>query len=112
VARSLTVREHADTGFTHPHCETGLCLESALYRRLAPLLKNQQVVQAYAVDSRPHLLRSGVARAAIVGLDESEIETRILDGGSNQIGVCFFTRLADYRMTWNPGKRAVRIWKR
>ncbi|MBI3971205.1 MAG: hypothetical protein HY332_07930 [Chloroflexi bacterium] len=127
MARSLTIREHLgeyglevragqerfyaviDTGFTHPQCETGLCVETPIYDRLAPLLVDQQAVPAFTVGGQSHLLRSGVVRAELVGLDDSVVETRLLDGGSNLVGVCFFTRLARYRISWDPAARVIRI---
>jgi hypothetical protein len=129
VARSLTIREHGgeygieveiaghrfgaviDTGFTHPRCETGLCVETVLYDQFTPYLRDQQAIQAFAVGDRPHLFRSGIVKAEIVGLADSAVETRILDAGSNLVGVCFFTRLASYRVAWNPGDRTMRLWR-
>jgi len=56
-------------------------------------------------------LNSGIAAASIVGLDGADVETRVLNGGSNLVGACFFTRLTAFRVEWALSDRTMRIWR-
>jgi len=98
-----------DTGFTNPGCHTGLCVDAALFDRLRPGLLNPRAASAYDITGTLHRLRSGTTTARIVGLDDSAVETRVKDGGSNVVGVCFLTKLVGYRLEWSFSDRTRRI---
>ncbi len=55
------------------------------------------------------MVESGIGRVALVGLDGSELETRIVNAGANLLGVCYFHRLPEFDVLWNLAGRTLRI---
>lgn len=56
--------------------------------------------------------RSGVGAIELAGLDESEMDTRIVESGANLLGVCYFHRLQGFQLTWDFSARTMTIVRR
>ncbi|HLC29639.1 MAG TPA: hypothetical protein VJM51_02525 [Dehalococcoidia bacterium] len=46
---------------------------------------------------------------ALVGLEGSEVETRIVNAGANLLGVCYFHRLPEFSILWDMANRTMSI---
>src|SRR5688500_13880994 len=92
-----------DTGFTHPHCLIGLGLDEINFRAILPRLARRQPVSFHVptqVEAIP--VDSGVAEVSIVGLDNSQVTTRVVNTvNENLLAVCYFHRLVDFEVLWD-----------
>ncbi|MBM2826940.1 MAG: hypothetical protein HW403_1004 [Dehalococcoidia bacterium] len=83
-----------DTGFIQVDCLVGVGLNNEDYAAVRSRLARERRVPNYSVgQEEPEMVRSGIARVSIVGLDNSEVETGVAEVGDNLLGVCYFHRL-------------------
>lgn len=56
--------------------------------------------------------RSGVGKVELIGLDNSEMDTRIVESGANLLGVGYFHGLQGFLVTWDLAARTMTITRR
>ena len=95
------VEAEIDTAFTQPACNVGLGLERGIYGGIRGRLTNLARMTQYLAGEQPEMIECGLATVSIVRLDDSEIETRVADAGSNLLGTCYFHRLSGYEVVWD-----------
>gem|GEM_PF-3275393 len=98
-----------DSGFTQAGCQTGVALDEATFLVVRSRLRNLTKVEVRSLQEEPQMVESGIGRVALVGLDGSELETRIVNAGANLLGVCYFHRLPEFDVLWNLAGRTLRI---
>lgn len=98
-----TVDALIDTGMTSPDCLIGVGLDSENYAAVLPTLTRFRRLELEAIGSfGSNLVRSGFGQVSIDGLDDSLVETYIAEIGENLLGVCYFQRLSQCELMWNP----------
>ena len=102
-----------DTGFTHPRCFVGLALDESNFRAIRPGLREIRHA-GFHVPGSLDLIEgeSGLASVSIVGLDGSQVLTRVVNAGENILGVCYFHQLVDFEVLWDLGRREMSIRRR
>ena len=98
-----------DTGFTNDECLMGVSLDEASYRTVESRLHDFADVAVHSVDPEPRVVESGICVVELAGLDDSQVETRILNAGENLLGVCYFHRLTDFTVSWDLAGRTMHI---
>jgi predicted aspartyl protease len=103
------LRAQIDTGMTQPTCEVGLGLAPADFDQLVSSLRQPGLVEQHVGGPVPILAPTGLAYVSIDGLDNSEIETRIVRLPDNLLGVCYFHRLMGFELHWDFASRTMVI---
>ena len=98
-----------DTGFTHDGCLIGVALDEASYRGVRSRLRNFVDVSLRSLGPASRFAESGIGVVALVGLEGSEVETRIVNAGANLLGVCYFHRLPEFSILWDMANRTMSI---
>lgn len=97
-----------DTGFTQASCLTGVAVDAPTFERIRDGLREHRRAEVnWFGGSRE--VESGVGMVSLVGLDASEVETRVLNFGENLLGACYFHRLQHYNLTWDFSGRSMVI---
>lgn len=98
-----------DTGFTSPQCRTGVGLDAVTFQRLRQQLGPMRPSLVSGMAASPSTMPTGSGVVSLLGLDDSSVETRVVDVGVNVLGVCYFHRLPGYRLTWDLRARTITI---
>lgn len=98
-----------DSGFTDVACQVGVALDAANYGAIRRGLHHVADIPLRSLDAVSRPAESGIATVTLVGLDGSEIETRIVNAGENLLGVCYLHRLSGFTVSWDLASRTMRI---
>ena len=90
-----------DTGFTNDRCQIGVMLDEENYRVLRDHLRSLRDATVRTHDAELHFRESGLGTVGLVGLDGSEVGTRIVNAGANYLGVCYLHRLTEFSVFWD-----------
>lgn len=90
-----------DTGFVHDGCRIGVALDAANFREVRSRLRGLATAAIRSLDPEQRPVDSGIGTVSLVGLDGSEVETRIVNAGENLLGVCYFHHLTEFSVFWD-----------
>ena len=79
---------------------TGLDYEH--YSKVVPYLDFLSRIEVEGIgDAGPRFARAGLATVSIDGLDNSDVETYVVEIGDNLLGACYFHALEGYELVWD-----------
>lgn len=90
-----------DSGLTHEDGLVGVSLDETNFRAIRSRLRDIRAMEVTSRSGVSGVTESGLARVSIIGLDDSEVETRVVSGGANLLGVSYLHRLTEFSVFWD-----------